>query len=149
VNQNLTTFDPALEQALEVNSDYGIFFKRQNTWGFNLRLGHHLTHHVSVFAKLGVLSTKFNLQYQDYTTAGAPSKNQNKTLLGLEPGVGIEAHLHKNLFLRLEYGYQIYKTFKTNNLQPALHSQTDYTKLKVTPRYHVGRVGVAYRFNFY
>lgn len=87
----------------------GVKYSRSYLLGVRAKLGGYVTDNLSVFAALGVIGSRFKLDYTD-ATHPAPVTFK-KTVLGIEPGVGISYHINSKWRTGLEYFYQQYSTF--------------------------------------
>jgi opacity protein-like surface antigen len=134
-------YAPLLEH--DINGTYNLVFKRDSTWSFSSRLGYALSPRVILFAKAALLSSKFHLEFETKTK---PLKSNKKNLIGIEPGAGFDINFSDDIFFRAEYGYQIFKKFTTSNLNSAPEAPEDAVICNVSPRYHVMRFGLEYKF---
>ncbi|MES2608554.1 MAG: outer membrane beta-barrel protein [Pseudomonadota bacterium] len=96
--------------------------KRTNFYGIAPRLGFFVTPSTMLFVKLGIEGGKWKAQVNPnaatidaYTTATSPSAtakdiskrvaSSTKNSISFTPGLGLDAFITKNLFLRAEYSY--------------------------------------------
>ncbi len=124
-----------------VDHDY-VALNRNNTWAGSLRLGYAMEPSIVVFIKGSLLRSSFSIEYG---SAGV-FKNTQKKLMGFEPGVGVDVNLPKGVFMRAEYGYQLFKKFASENILPVKHEPDEKVICSLSPRYHVIRLGLGYKF---
>jgi opacity protein-like surface antigen len=124
-----------------VDHDY-VALNRNNTWAGSLRLGYAMEPSFVVFIKGSLLRSSFSIEYGSIGVF----KNTQKKLMGFEPGVGVDVNLPKGVFMRAEYGYQLFKKFASENILPVKHEPDEKVICSLSPRYHVIRLGLGYKF---
>jgi opacity protein-like surface antigen len=87
----------------------GVKYSRSYLLGARAKFGGYITDNLSVFGAFGVIGSEFKISYTDDGRT-APA-NFKKTVLGIEPGVGISYRINSKWRTGLEYFYQQYSTF--------------------------------------
>ena len=148
-NKPVSVYSPELSGDINIldprlDHDY-VKFKRGNTWAGTFRLGYLMEPSIAIFIKGSLLYSTF---YLEQGSVGL-SKNSSKKIMGFEPGVGVDINLQKGLFIRGEYGYQMFKKFTSSNLISVKQYPDEAIICSVSPRYHVVRLGLGYKLNIF
>ena len=145
----VTAYDDS--NTASVSSFWKTTVKRTNFYGLAPRLG-FVAGNALVYVRLGVEAGKWTTNTTLTGTASsghtlAAPVNTSKNSISFAPGVGIEASLSKNLFLRAEYSYLFGPSVKysqdvTND--SAVAAATATHTVKITQQSF--KVGVGYKF---
>ncbi len=142
-HQHMSAYEPGNPLPEPLNTDYSILFKRGNTWSGNVRLGYVIAPSMTIYAKAGLVFSTFHLEYSSEELA----KSDKKNLMGIEPGVGVDINMPHGVFFRGEYGFQMFRKFTTTNIDAHLLEPDSKVIYSVSPRYHVIRIGLGYKFS--
>jgi len=126
--------------------------KRTSFYGLAPRLGYFVTPSTMLFVKLGIEGGKWQATHtasaSDYNSASRNVATKgNKNSISFAPGLGLDAFITKNLFLRAEYSYlfgpKITVRQNTNDSKSWSGTYADHT-FQITQQ--TFKVGVGYKF---
>lgn len=113
---------------------------RDYTIGTSARWGCYMTDSWATTVNLGLLYSQFKTTFVD---AGSTATGTDKRrAFGIAPGVGLLMN-HQKFLCRLDYAYEMYRSFKTKDLSP---DDDVVVPVKAAPRYHSVLVTVGYKF---
>ncbi len=132
--------------------------KRTNYYGLAARVGYMVTPSTLAYIRLGIEGGKWTGQVipnQNVTAGYISNASLNTTVSGSKnsisfaPGLGLEAYINKNLFLRAEYSYLFGPTVNiSQNVSGYTGGYMAGTlmnyKMKITQ--HAFKIGVGYKF---
>jgi opacity protein-like surface antigen len=107
-------------------------------YGIDLLPGFTIAKNINLFAILGVQSTQFTFK-RTSSSASTENFDKNKTLSGIDLGVGTEFTLTDRFSLRMTYKYT---AFQSTTLKPS----SSYRE-KFSPRTNLFGVGIVYHYN--
>lgn len=97
-----------------VSGDGGRDFNVHKKGGFgeSIRLGYVLKNASLLYARVGLVNTKFNSIYERGAASGSPKYiDQDNELDGTRIGLGAEVPFNKSLFMRMDYSYTNYESY--------------------------------------
>jgi len=125
--------------------------KRTSYYGLAPRIGAFITPSTMIYARLGIESGKWEARYNfsgaDLGSSAGKSVTGKKAGIAFAPGLGLEAYISNNLFLRAEYTYLFGPTVKLNvdtNSSNSWGGTYVRHSFKVTQQSF--KVGVGYKF---
>jgi hypothetical protein len=102
-------------------------YSRNYLLGVRAKIGGYVSDNLSAFAALGIIGSQFKMKYTDINMF----KSFNKTVVGIEPGVGVSYKFNSKWRLGFDYFYQQYATFsKTYENTVQRYSATMKSKFK-------------------
>ncbi|HCI48292.1 MAG: hypothetical protein A2621_04620 [Alphaproteobacteria bacterium RIFCSPHIGHO2_01_FULL_41_14] len=110
---------------------------RDYTVGLNLKYGRYFDSKTAAFIGLGFLGSQFTTTFRDVTQ----STSDRNSVFGVSPTVGIMHHIKPRLPVSLSYAYDIYKTFKTKNID--MTGADDSLRITSKNRYHTFMLSVS------
>lgn len=118
-------------------------------YGASIHLGFLPSENCVAYAILGVEGRKFKVKFEDTPPVQIAGKiNKNYTSIAFAPGLGMRFSLTKNLSIRTEYKYALYKSkkFAVSSENANVAGRTDIVTLKHQPKVHSFNVGMVYSF---
>lgn len=96
-------------EAVKSSSDNSsLKFRTKYTYGASILPGYMLTDNTMVYARVGIVKTKFNVK-SDLETI--EDESENTTVAGGQFGLGMQTKVARNMDLRGEYVYTNYNSF--------------------------------------
>ncbi len=111
--------------------------------GVSLNVGTPLSPSISLYGKLGILNSRFNIKDQPSSGLGYSPSSKAKNLWGIEPGVRLKVEMNREWSSHLDVNYAFYQNFKSENFSTVVGNSYVVT---VRPRVFSILAGVAYKF---
>lgn len=136
VSQNFSDID----EGTSVSFSYKV--RQRWSWGASVLPGLMVLDHTMVYARLGVVQTRFenvaSLSIAAEGLSASTSANNNKTIWGWQGGVGFQTAISPCVDLRGEYVYTGYRSYNLG--------RDRFGSAKVTPSNDQFNVGLVYKF---
>lgn len=115
-----------------------ICLKAKRDLDVSFRMGQQLSPTTLFYVKVGYANGRFNASYEDFEDI-LPSLSQTKSVSGIRVGAGVEAALGSNAYIKGEYRYTDYKTWKYRNADLGVDLRASYDRHQILG-------GIGYRF---
>ncbi len=125
---------------------YGFQLSRTYTLQLLTKWGILLGNDFSANLLLGVVNSRFTLNYLDLEQGGAYNSNQKKTLWGFAPGAEMLYHVNPEWSLGVSYVYEVYQPFKSREFLEDVGPPSTNFQTKIHPTFHTIMGRVNYKF---